>query len=68
MTEEEVYFGAYNAAINGIISNEKTAVYIAEGNLRHGEGAIDPDKLNAISAIAEQIALKATQVKMELFR
>ena len=68
MTEEEVYFGAYNAAINGIISNEKTAAYTAQGNFRRGESAMNKDTLNAISAIAEQIALKATEVKMRLFR
>ncbi len=68
MTEEEVYFGAYNAAINAIISNEKTAAHTAQGNLRRGESAMNTDTLNAISAIAEQIALKATQVKMRFFR
>ena len=68
MTEEEVYFGAYNAAISGIMSTEDAAVYIAAGNLRRGDSAMDQDRLNAISAIAEQIAFKAIQIKLDLFK
>ena len=68
MTEEEVYFGAYNAAINGIMSTQGTALSFAAGNLRRGDSALGPDALSAITAIAEQIAFKAIQIKLDLFK
>lgn len=66
MTNQEVYFGAYNAAISGLMSCQGNVVHHAMGNLRHGEMAMDTQTLNAISALAQQIAFKAVEVKLDL--